>query len=227
MDTHVYIDGFNLYYGMIRGTPYKWLNLEAFCDLLLPKNKVKRIFYFTAKVDGRDHDLDQPIRQQTYLRALATLGRVHVEYGTFLGSVVRRPLVESDPDRPKRHMEKDGNPVLARNPDGSPKLVHVLKSEEKGSDVNLAAFLLRDAFTRACPCAVIISNDSDLLAPLRIAKQECGMVLGLAPPRRRGSIELKRLADFVVEPRMHHLERSQFPAALKDATGEFHKPPAS
>jgi hypothetical protein len=27
MQTTVYIDGYNLYYGALRGTPYKWLDV--------------------------------------------------------------------------------------------------------------------------------------------------------------------------------------------------------
>ena len=32
MKVIVYIDGFNLFYGMLKGTPYKWLDLEKFAD---------------------------------------------------------------------------------------------------------------------------------------------------------------------------------------------------
>jgi len=63
MKTRVYIDGFNLYYGLLKGTPFKWLDLERFCDQLLPKNTVEKIYYFTAKVDARPNDPDQPTRQ--------------------------------------------------------------------------------------------------------------------------------------------------------------------
>jgi hypothetical protein len=28
MNTFVYIDGFNLYYGAVKGTPYKWLDIH-------------------------------------------------------------------------------------------------------------------------------------------------------------------------------------------------------
>lgn len=90
--TNVYIDGFNLYYGLLKGTPYKWLNLETFCDLLLPKNNVQRIVYCTAKVEPRPYDPDQPLRQLAYLRALATLPRVEIVLGNFMSSVVRQPI---------------------------------------------------------------------------------------------------------------------------------------
>jgi hypothetical protein len=36
MKTNVYIDGFNLYYGCLKGTPHKWLNLAAFCQASFP-----------------------------------------------------------------------------------------------------------------------------------------------------------------------------------------------
>jgi len=32
--TIVYIDGFNLYYGAVRGSAFKWLNLQRFFQLL-------------------------------------------------------------------------------------------------------------------------------------------------------------------------------------------------
>jgi hypothetical protein len=50
LQTNVYIDGFNLYYGCLKGTPYKWLDLDALCRRLLPKHRLGRIRYFTAIV---------------------------------------------------------------------------------------------------------------------------------------------------------------------------------
>lgn len=46
----MYIDGFNLYYGCLKGQPYKWLNLDRMCGLLLPRFELGRIRYFTAHV---------------------------------------------------------------------------------------------------------------------------------------------------------------------------------
>ena len=53
--TNVYLDGFNLYYGCLKGQPHKWLDLEAMCARLLPKNEIKRIRYFTARVTDVPH----------------------------------------------------------------------------------------------------------------------------------------------------------------------------
>ena len=38
--TIVYIDGFNLYYGCLKGTPYKWLNPLLLCQALLPGHQI-------------------------------------------------------------------------------------------------------------------------------------------------------------------------------------------
>ena len=48
MNTYVYVDGFNLYYGAVKGTPYKWLNIFDLCQRLLRKNTILKIKYFTA-----------------------------------------------------------------------------------------------------------------------------------------------------------------------------------
>ena len=48
--TNVYIDGFNLYYGALQSTPYRWLDLERLCEFLLPGNAIGEIKYFTARV---------------------------------------------------------------------------------------------------------------------------------------------------------------------------------
>ncbi|HEV2239346.1 MAG TPA: hypothetical protein VGR57_22005, partial [Ktedonobacterales bacterium] len=48
--TIVYIDGFNLYYRRLKGTVYRWLNIEEMCALLLPKNQIERINYYTARI---------------------------------------------------------------------------------------------------------------------------------------------------------------------------------
>lgn len=223
VDTHVYIDGFNLYYALLKSRPNKWLDLEKFCDRLLPRNTVRKIYYFTAKVDARPHDPDQPTRQLAYLQALATLPRVEVHLGNFMTQVVSQVVVEPDPTT-GRPLRTAGVPVVKTDAAGAPVKAYVLKSEEKGSDVNLAAHLLRDAYMGACKCAVIISNDSDLLTPIRMAKADCGLTIGLVPPRSYGSVELKALADFKVDPRIHLLARSQFPDPVIAPNGPIHKP---
>ena len=75
---------FNLYYGAVKDTPYKWLNISALCRLLLPKNEIVKVKYFTALVSARPSDPDQPNRQQLFLRALQTIPELKIILlGTF------------------------------------------------------------------------------------------------------------------------------------------------
>lgn len=206
MTTHVYIDGFNLYYGCLKGTQHRWLELEALCRRLLPKDRVTRIRYFTAMISARPDDPHGPTHQETYLRALRTLPLVSVHLGHFLTSVVTMPVANPRP--------------------GAPRTVRVIKTEEKGSDVNLASLLLLDAFRRMCDTVVIVSNDSDLAEPVRIARHELGMTVGVVNPHpaRRRSRELGAEAHFFKQVRASALSASQLPATLSDARGSFHKP---
>jgi len=70
MRAFVYSDGFNFYYGAVRGTPYKWLDVNRMCQLLLPHDEIAQIRYFTAPVSPRPNDPQQAQRQQTFIRAL-------------------------------------------------------------------------------------------------------------------------------------------------------------
>jgi hypothetical protein len=76
--TYVYVDAFNLYYGALKGTPYKWLDLQALCRVMIPKNAVNCIKYFTARIHPRVGDPDQPMRQIVYLRALQTMPNLQI-----------------------------------------------------------------------------------------------------------------------------------------------------
>jgi hypothetical protein len=128
MATNVYVDAFNLYYGSLKGTSHRWLDLGSLCARLLPKDRINRIRYFTATVSARPDNPDAPQRQQVYLRALETIPGLSIHYGHYLTHVTRMPL--------------------ANPPQRGARTVEVVKTEEKGSDVNLATYLLLDAFQR-------------------------------------------------------------------------------
>lgn len=94
--TFVYVDGFNLYYRALKGTPHKWLDILALVrNLLDADNDIQKIRYFTAPVSGK-LDPGQPVRQDTYLRALRTLPCVEVHFGNFLTKQKVRPLGSVD-----------------------------------------------------------------------------------------------------------------------------------
>ena len=201
MKVNVYIDGFNLYYGAVKGTPYRWLNLAEMCQLLLPRDQILQIKYFTALVNPRPTDPDQRSRQETFLRALKTIPNLSIIYGFFLTHEVMMPL--APPDRGYRR---------------------VIKTEEKGSDVNLATHLLIDGFDDTYELAVVLSNDSDLLEPIKVVTQRLGKPVGILNPHRVPSVALLPHALFVKQIRRGVLARSQFPGVMTDTRGTFSKP---
>jgi hypothetical protein len=102
--------------------------------------------------------------------------------------------------------------------------VWVDKTEEKGSDVNLASHLLRDAYGNRFELAVLITNDSDLAEPVRIVVQEIGLPIGILNPHQFHSRELRQYATFMKRIRQGDLAASQFPRTLTDRKGTFAKP---
>lgn len=202
--TNIYIDGFNLYFGALKRTPFRWLNLAEMCRLLLPKNCVHEIKYFTALVTPRPGDEQQPMRQQTYLRALRTIPNISVILGHFLSHEVKMPL--------------------AASVGGKLQYVSVLKIEEKGSDVNLAVHLLNDAYQNRYDMAVVISNDSDLAAAVKIVKEQLHKPVGIVNPHKHPSKTLLAHATFFKTLRQGVLRVSQLPEEMSDANGTFHKP---
>jgi hypothetical protein len=201
MKANVYVDGFNLYYGAIRNTPYRWLNIAAMCRLLLPHDQINRVKYFTALVDPRPNDPDQPTRQQTFLRALRTIPNLSITLGTFLTHEVMMPLAPPQTG-----------------------YIRVIKTEEKGSDVNLATELLVDGFNNDYEIAIIVSNDSDLLMPIQVVTRNLGKPVGLLNPHKNPSVALLPHVLFVKQIRKGVLAKSQFPTILSDSQGSFSKP---
>jgi hypothetical protein len=67
--TIVYVDGFNLYYGALKGSSLKWLDVEALCRATLPHEDVTVIRYFTAHVTGKADAGDPQGKRHTYARS--------------------------------------------------------------------------------------------------------------------------------------------------------------
>ena len=207
MITNFYIDAFNLYYGCLKGTPYKWLNLQRFCELHFPCDVVSAIHYCTARLKARPTDPQQPVRQQTYLRALGTLPSVTIHYGHYLEKKVMMPY--------------------AIPPAGGPATERVVKSEEKGSDVNLATTLLVDAFQSKFERAVVVSNDSDLVYPIEVVQTLLHLPVVVLFPcggTRKPSYHLSKVAIASPIVKTAHLAAAQFDESLTDAHGQFQKP---
>jgi hypothetical protein len=112
-------------------------------------------------------------------------------------------------------------------PPGQPqKYARVIKTEEKGSDVNLATHLLHDAHMGRFDVAVVISNDSDLLEPIRIVREQLRKRVGILNPHKNPSRALLPHIDFIKPIRAGVLKAAQFPVTLTDAHGTFTKPQA-
>jgi hypothetical protein len=204
--THVYIDGFNLYYGAVKRTPYRWLNPVELARRALPATCViDKVKYFTARVSGAV-DQTAPARQQAFLSALGTLPEVEIFYGRFLAKTIWRPVANLPVAAANIHCAPTVSlPAGTHNVDGgtlqSPnrlivgsypaqapikkrkrkKIPHPLADalvaevhtmEEKGSDVNLGAHLLNDAWKGAFDAAAVISNDTDLVTPIQMVSVE-------------------------------------------------------
>lgn len=136
-----YIDGFNFYYGLTKNTAYRWCDLRALCEKLVPNDIVKDVKLFTANSKALT-DPRQPERQNTYFRALEIYSGVLITRSSF--SVQKKEFYRSD---------------------GFGK-INVNVPYEKGADVNLATSLLVDAYLKNFDLALILSNDSDLEQPI-------------------------------------------------------------
>jgi uncharacterized LabA/DUF88 family protein len=206
MRTYVYVDGFNLYYGALKDTKYKWLDLKAlFTAILRPQNQIQRIKYYTARVSARPDDPDAPTWQDIYLRALALhIPELSIIEGRFLQKQVTMRLAE---------------------PIGGRQFAKVLKTEEKGSDVNLAVHLVNDGWRNLYDCAVVCSNDGDLSEAMRIVRRELHKTILLAVPgagKRPPSVELKRWASYTMQIKPESFAAAQLPNPIPGTT--LHKP---
>jgi len=217
MRTIIYVDGFNLYFRLLVNRPAaKWLNIKALAERLLdPANKVVGVKYYTARVSGRI-DAAAPARQQIYLDALRTVPEISIHMGSFLLSEKFAGLVKPPEFRPR---------VTLAPP--WPDVVKVIKVEEKGSDVNLASHLLMDEFQGNFDVAAVLSNDSDLVEPVRIVTQVVGKPVGLLSPVPNPTPELRRVASFIRRISVSDLAASQFPERVTRSDGSTVVKPAT
>ncbi|MBI3126605.1 MAG: NYN domain-containing protein [Candidatus Tectomicrobia bacterium] len=97
--------------------------------------------------------------------------------------------------------------------------------EEKGSDVNLACHLVNDAWKNLFDAAIVISNDTDLAEPIRLAAQERKKRIIIASPNKFGvSPALKSVATNHRHLRLTHFRRALFDDPV--AGTSIRKPPS-
>ena len=130
------------------------------------------------------------------------------------------------PKFPLQYIPNQKNPVM----------VQVERTEEKGSDVNLAAMLIYHSCIKDYDEAIVISNDSDLALAIEIVAGKLKQSVIVVNPNRtlqarkyyncKISGELKKVASsHLASINEKVLANSQFPATLADQVGTISKPP--
>lgn len=202
--TRIYIDGYNFYYGCLRGTPYKWLDLlPLFEQHILPSALVKdsaghirvssllhspAIKFFTAKIhESVARAPDSVSSQARYHTALRKLheGRIELIEGYYAVNKMKVRVVDpKDPDRLPRECQD----------------IQAWKVEEKQSDVNLALQVYHDSITGKIDHAVIVTNDTDIAPALEMIRAHTDVRIGVVVPSidhvRQPNTDLVRLAHW-------------------------------
>ncbi len=188
----VYIDGFNLYYGLRdRGwKKYYWLDMLLFSQNLVKHRELVSVKYFTAHIKG---STDKSQRQQCYLDAL----RYHC------------PNVEIIKGR---YLQKKIQCRACGNSWNVP--------EEKKTDVNIATHMLTDAMQDLYDDAFLISADSDLVPPIEMISSlyPTKSTIVAFPPKRK-SQELRKKASRHFDINEVAFRVSQLPNQVKTTTG--------
>ena len=204
-----YVDGFNLFYGSLKGTKNKWLNLVSLCEgLLKPNQELVAVKYFSAQIGTSPRSPEKAFRQKIYLEALQTDPKVHVKLGYFSIHKTKMPLA------------KGFNT-------GNISIVEVIKTEEKGTDVNLAVQMAVDAVRGAFDYAMLFSNDSDMAYSVQIAVKDCKRKVGLYIDRDAISHKvLKENTCYIRRITQSFLAAHQFPNEVKGPNGRIIRKPS-
>lgn len=195
----VYVDGFNLYYGALRQTPHRWLDLQKYFTQIRSDEEIEKIWYFTAKVTQ-----SAGTRQQAYWSALSTCQLVKIVEGFY-----------------KRKKQKCN--VRACNID--PNLKYFDTFEEKQTDVNIALQIVRDAYEKKYTNIILVSGDTDLIPALEVVKQVSPKtkitvyVPDSSGCRAYNTGELRTIVHKVKPLPTANLSKAQFPVKIIDVKG--------
>ena len=189
----VYVDGFNLYYGL-RSKGWRrfyWLDVRALGEnLLRPGQGLAGVRCFTARIAGSDRGRQR--RQAAFLEALETLADVEIHYGHYLS-------------KPRECRACGARWTVY---------------EEKMTDVNIAVRLLGDAQDDMFDTAILVSADGDLAGPVEavLARYDSKRVVVVFPPGRRSDkLRQAATAGFTVGRKI--LKDSLLPPRIKKPDG--------
>lgn len=187
----IYLDGFNLYFGMkdMGWQRYYWLNVYKLAQEIMPKGaELVGVSYFTSHVTGSP---GKQKRQNDYLEALQTTP-TQIIYGKYI----------SEP----YYCYSCANEAFT--------------FKEKMTDVNIAVEMMEDAFVDRFDKALLISGDSDLTPPIaKIRKLFPEKEINVWFPPERKSSELKKAASNTFDINRTLLRDSQFPEEVTKADG--------
>ncbi|MCY1288241.1 6-hydroxy-3-succinoylpyridine 3-monooxygenase HspA [compost metagenome] len=183
MRTAFFVDGYNLYYGALHASPYKWLDLPALLKSILqiqvPDATVASIAYYTSPVIARLATRGQASNeaQSRYIRALQARG-VTVTLGSHRLAPGYAPRYVNDQKASRQDQVK------------------IWQLEEKQTDVNVALGMYRTA-SRAEQLGleqiVLVSGDTDLAPALALIRQDFPQLqLGVILPHRGERSEIVR-----------------------------------
>lgn len=184
MRTAVFVDGYNVFYGLLAGTPYKWLDLAALlahiCKVQEPTSRIESICYFTSSVIPHlaSRGIASRHAQDTYIRALKTT-RIKVFTG--------RHRIE--PARALRFISR-------RIPASRQDKVDIWQLEEKETDVNIAISMYRLLaqqqhlqVDQQIQQVVLVSADTDMTPALRAIYEDFTEIrIGVILPHREGNV---------------------------------------
>ena len=196
----VYIDGFNLYFGLKekKWRKYYWLNLKKLSKGLLNKGQfLVCTKYFTSRIK---YPPDKVKRQGTYIEALETLSSFKIFYGQYQSH--------------KKECRKCGNIEEIAN--------------EKMTDVNIAVEMLKDAYQNKFDTAILVSADSDLSAPIiTISDLFPEKKVIVAFPPTRFSFMLNQIAYHSFTIGRRKFEQSVLPGKVTKKDGYILKRPTN
>jgi len=196
----MYVDGFNLYYGLVnlKANHYKWLNLWKLGQRVAQDrgHDLISVTYCTAYRNG---DLEAKNRHQTYVAALQNAG-VECVLGHYM-------TTSTDPC---------GNCGVVGD-----------TFNEKQSDINLALSVFADAVNDKFDWAYLVSADSDQTATARFLKSHFPekKLITVAPPGQEVSSNIANIA--IGKRKLNEADISSClfpPIIMRDALGPIRCP---
>jgi 6-hydroxy-3-succinoylpyridine 3-monooxygenase len=225
--TRVYIDGYNLYYGCLKSSQHKWLDVQALIEHIFPsilfeqnERPVQYVFqrpaikYFTAPIlSAFAKSQDSVSCQHQYHTAL----RGH------LGDRLEIINGYHDAKPARAYVWEEGK--AARES----KMIEIWKLEEKQSDVSLALNAYSDAIRGEVDQIIAVTNDSDFVPAITMIREHTQVIVGLIAPTRQNAGKVNsELAEHAHWTRTHiraeEFAASQLPAMVRLQNGVVHKP---